>query len=263
MLRGFVSLYELPMQIAAVLAAVLAVVFRLRTWLVLLGAAVAWLALEIGLAYHGWGVAPRYMFEPAAVLVVLAGAAVGRGLAADPRRPVPLRWLALAGVLVLAGTMVPHARLRGRLAHNGIVAGQRWARQIHRLQLVIAREGGLRRVLTCGQPVTTIPYQSIVAWELDQNVIGVGWEPRAWRALKIPTVVFEPVGAGWHVRAINVTSTTDPTKARMPASARITDTPLIRNSVEKFFAHAPAARTRLAVARANACARLAASTATS
>src|SRR5947209_6935481 len=93
-MNGFVSLYELPMQVAAVFAVVLAVVLRLRTWLLLVAIALAWLAVEVGLALRGWGVAPRYMFEPAAVLVVLAGAAVGRALGNDSRRPAPLRWLA-------------------------------------------------------------------------------------------------------------------------------------------------------------------------
>jgi hypothetical protein len=203
-LRGFVSLYELPMQVAAVFAAILAVLLRLRTWMLLVAAAAAWLAVEIGLAYHGWGVTPRYMFEPAAVMVVVAGAAVGRALAADPHRPAPLRWLAVAGVLVLVGTLVPQARIRGRLVHNGIVLGRTWARQIRRLNATIARDGGPRRILACGQAVTEVPFQSILAWELDENVIDVGWEPDVWRSLGVPVVLFEPNGAGWQVRTLSV-----------------------------------------------------------
>jgi hypothetical protein len=247
-LSGFASLYEISMQIAALFAGVLAIVLRLRRWLLLLGAALAWLGVEVGLAWHGWGVAPRYMFEPAAIMVVLAGAAVGRVLAADPRRPAPLRWLALAGVLVVVGTLVPHARIRGRLVHNGIVLGRTWARQITRLHAVIAREGGPRRILACGQPVTEVSYQSILAWELDQNVIDVGWEPRAWTALGKPIVLFEPKGAGWQVRALKLS-------LDRRTTATISDLSLVRRSVRTFAAR------RRAAGRLAACERLNATTA--
>jgi hypothetical protein len=256
-LSGFVSLYEAPMQIAALFAAVLAVVLRLRTWLLLLAAAVAWLAVEVAFALHGWGVAPRYMFEPAAVMVVLAGASVGRALAADPVRPAPLRWLALAAVLVLVGTLVPHARIRGRLVHNGIVLGRTWARQIHRLHAVIAEEGGPKRILACGQPVTEVPYQSILAWELDRNVIDVGWDPRLWTALHVPIVLFEPQGAGWRVQALNPSGRQHATALRLPASTPSNDVDAVRASIRTYGARAD---TPLPVRRA-ACDRLAATTA--
>ncbi len=263
-LRGFVSLYELPMQVAAVLAVVLAVAFRLRAWLWLVAAAVAWLGVEIGLAYHGWGVTPRYMFEPAAVMVVLAGAAVGRALAADPRRPVPLRWLALAGVLVLIGTLAPQARVRGRLVHNGIVLGRTWARQIHRLHAVIAREGGARRLLACGQPVTEVPFQSILAWELDDNVIDVGWEPPVWRSLGVPVVLFEPVGAGWQIRLLNPSGPRGARAVRTVDQARsVPQATAVTSSLRHFFTPQHRSNPVAAAARPRQCAKLAADTPTS
>ena len=63
-------------------------------------ATVSWLLVEILFALHGLGVNPRYMLEPAAVLVVLAGAGVGRLLAVDGG-PAVLRWLAVAVALSL------------------------------------------------------------------------------------------------------------------------------------------------------------------
>lgn len=262
-LRGFVSLYELPMQVAAVFAAVLAAVLRLRIWLLLVAAAVTWLAVEIALAYHGWGVTPRYMFEPAAVMVVLAGAAVGRVLAADPRRPAPLRWLAFAAVLVLIGTLVPHARVRGRLVHNGILLGRTWARQIHRLHAVIARDGGAKRILACGQPVTEIPFQSILAWELDKNVIDVGWQPADWRTLGVPVVQFEPVGAGWQVRVINVSGPRGVAATRtVELKPSFPQAPAVSTSLRAFFT--PKHGTTVSrVPRPRSCARLNADTPTS
>jgi hypothetical protein len=262
-LRGFVGLYELPMQVAALFAAVLAVVLRLRVWLLILAAAVAWLGVEVGLAYHGWGVTPRYMFEPAALMVVLAGAAVGRVLAADPRRPAPLRWLALAGVLVVVGTLAPQARIRGRLVHNGIVLGRTWARQIHRLHTVIARDGGARRILACGQPVTEVPFQSILAWELDQNVIDVGWEPEAWRALGVPMVLFEPAGAGWQVRVVNPSGPRGPAAARRVRQVTVPQAPAVSTSLASFFTPPRRSTTVTRRATPRSCDRLSVDTPTS
>ena len=46
----------------------------------------AWVVVEIAFALHGWPGLPRYMFEAAGVMVVLAGVCVGRLLADPPRR---------------------------------------------------------------------------------------------------------------------------------------------------------------------------------
>ncbi len=83
-LRGTISRFHeleyLPVWMAALIAAVLAVIRR--NWIVLalaVGAA-GWVVVEIAFAYHGWPALPRYMFEAAAVAAVLAG--VARRLAA-------------------------------------------------------------------------------------------------------------------------------------------------------------------------------------
>ena len=94
-LRG---LYELPMQMAVAATAVLALVVRDRRLLALLAAAVLWTVTEIAFALHGWSAAPRYLFEPAAVLVVMAAAGVGRALASVPL-PLPLPLPRLASAL--------------------------------------------------------------------------------------------------------------------------------------------------------------------
>ena len=58
------------------------VLHRDRATLILAGAAVAWVIVEIAFALHGWPGVPRYMFPAAAAMVVVAG---GRGgAAADP-----------------------------------------------------------------------------------------------------------------------------------------------------------------------------------
>jgi hypothetical protein len=202
-LQSFTGLYELPMQLAGLLALVVAVLLRERTWLLMVAAAVVWLAVDVALAVHGSGIAPRYLFEPAAVVIVLAAAALGRLLALEPHRVPFVRWAALAAIAGLVVSLASPARLRARLAHNGIVLGRTWAKQLDRLHLVIAREGGPQRILACGEAVTTVSYQSILAWELDRNVIEIGWRPVPAIRRGRPIVLFAPVGAGWHVRAIH------------------------------------------------------------
>ena len=107
------------MNVAIGLALVLAAIRRDRTALALAGAAVLWVAIEIAFAYHGWSAVARYMLEPAAVLVAIAGAGVGRELAAwvSPRLLLRLAGPATAVALVVglvpatsAGVRVAHAR---------------------------------------------------------------------------------------------------------------------------------------------------------
>jgi hypothetical protein len=201
-INRFLHLYEFPMQLAVLVAVALAAIRRDFTWLILAAFAVLWVGVEIGFAFHGWGASPRYLFEPAAVLVVLAGAGVGRLLALSPRMGL-VRWLGVAAVAALIVVMVPHAQIRARLLHNGIVLGRQWAKQIHRLQVVIAREGGPGKIVACGQAVTTVPFQSILAWELGENVSQVGWSPSYWTSRGHPIVIFQPIGAGFVVTPVH------------------------------------------------------------
>lgn len=263
-LDGFVALYELPMQLAVLVALGTAVVLRQRRWLMIAAAAVSWLAADVALALHGWGVAPRYMFVPAALLVVLAGAGVGRLLVPGRGRLVAVSWLVLAGLVALVVTLAPHAQIRARLAHNGIVLGQRWARQIHRLHTLIRREGGTKAITACGQPVTEVPYQSILAWELSQNVVSVGWRPGTWIALRVPIVLFEPQGAGWMVRPINISAVGRPVRPPAPSQTTVgqsKDARVIERSLQKFLRPERHAVVQ-SPAQAVACSRLATSTPT-
>jgi hypothetical protein len=86
-LSRFGDLQHWPVYVAAALCVALAAVRRSsprdRAALALAGGVVVWLAIEIAFGLHGWPALGRYMFEPAAVATVLAGAFVGRVLAAD------------------------------------------------------------------------------------------------------------------------------------------------------------------------------------
>ncbi len=202
-LKRFTGVYEWPMHALVLFALGLAVVRRNRTWLVLFGMAALWVAVEIAFAYHGWPATNRYMFPAAAVCIVLAGAAVGQGLVLASRRGLLASLAAFAVLIAVLVAMEPHVQYRGRLVHNGILLGQRWARQLNRLHQVIAKDGGPARILACGRPVTTISYQTMLAWEVGRNIWDVGYSPGVNVARHKPIVLFMPVFAGWRVQAIH------------------------------------------------------------
>ena len=196
-LRG---LYELPMQLAVLVALIVATVRRDRAWLGLAGAAGLWVVIEIAFAYDGWSAVPRYLMEPAAVLVVLAAGAVGQILAYEPRRGGALRWAPGVVVLVLIAALVPPARSRARVAHAEFHASHHAAAVLTRLEAVIAKDGGAARIKACGQPVTVLGYQSELAWAIGLNVGNVGFRPGASIDQGIPIILFKPHDDGWQVR---------------------------------------------------------------
>ena len=197
------GLYALPMQIAAALAIVFAIVIRERVWLWLAGAAFAWIAIEIGLAVHGWSAASRYLFEPEAVFVVLVGAGVGRALALGSAAPAALRWPAVGAVAALVVALIPTVALRTRTVRHEVRLRREAATQIRRLDDVIRREGGAARIRACGQPVTEVEWQSTLAWETELNVGNVGYNPGRAIDKGDPIVLFKPHQLGWQVRPIH------------------------------------------------------------
>jgi len=207
-MNDYFSLYEPPMQLAALFALGYAARRREWTWLIIAGAAAGWLLVDVALGLDNFRASPRYMFEPAAVTVVLAGAAAGRAVSADSW---PLRATAVAGLVALGATMASPARTRTRLVHNGIELGRTWTLVIHRLQHAVDRHGA-KRILACGQPLTTLSFQSILAWELGVNVGKV--QPVSPE--RLPTsdrlVYFQPNYAGWKIY---------PVRGRSPACSTL------------------------------------------
>jgi hypothetical protein len=203
--RRLGGLYELPMQLAVAFALVLAVIRRERTWLTLAGAALLWVVIEIGFAYHGWSAVPRYLIEPAAVLIVLGGAGVGRVLAyVLTAHSVLIRSAPSALVLVLLVALVPSARSRARVTHGELHAAHSAALELSRLEAVITTDGGAALIKSCGQPVTLVGKQSEVAWAVGMNVGEVGYRPGKSIDEGVPIVVFKPHEDGWQVRPFNI-----------------------------------------------------------
>jgi hypothetical protein len=196
------SLYELPMQLAVLVGVGLAAIRRDRTTLAVAGAAVVWVVIEIAFAYHGWSAVSRYMIEPAAVMVVIAGGAVGRLLADMPGSRI-LRWLGPVAVLVLLGALAPTASTRAKTVRREIDDARVDAREIDRLHKVIAKVGGPTKVEACGQPVSFLGFQSTLAWEVGVNVGNVGYRPGRSIRKGTAIVLFKPHKRGWQVRPYN------------------------------------------------------------
>jgi hypothetical protein len=205
----FLGLYALPMKVAFAGAFALAVAWRDRGLLALAAAAGLWVAVEIAFAYHGWSATPRYMMEPAAVLVVVVGAAAGRVL--GTRRGerggwwrAGVSWAGAAGLVALAITLAPVARDHARTLQQEIKQAKVAQQRTSRLESVIAAAGGPARIKGCGQPVTTVGNQSALAWYVGLNVGEVGYKPGREIGQRRPIVFFKPYGKGWEVHPLHM-----------------------------------------------------------
>jgi hypothetical protein len=201
-LNRLLGLYSFPMVLAAGLSMLLALFRRDRPLLVLTALAWAWVAIEIVFAYHGWSAVPRYLIEPAAVMIVIAAVGVGRVLATQPG----VRWVqaaAVVPVVALVVGLVPFAQARVRSTHDELIVDKHDAKLQRRLDAVIKRLGA-RNIRECGQPVTFVGFQSELAWEIGMNVGYVGYKPGRSISKGLPIVYFKPHGYGWQVRPIHI-----------------------------------------------------------
>ena len=200
-----------PIEVAAVIGFVIAAVRRDLVALALVAAGCLWTAIEIGLALHGWSGANRYLLEPAAVAIVIAGYAAGRVLAFAPqpqRDHGALRTASVVGsiflVALLVGSLIPTGKRRVSTARSDITEARFAGRQIVRLQGVIAKDGGASEIRSCGQPVTLVGLQSKLAWAVGLNVGNVGFRPGKSIDSGKPIVFFKPHLNGWEVRPIHI-----------------------------------------------------------
>ncbi len=196
------SLYGLPMQIAVVAAIAVAVRRRDRATLTVAAAALLWVVIEIGFAYHGWSAVNRYMIEAGAALVLIAGVGVGRALTV--LRPPAAARLGPLAVLALVAAMVPLARSWARQAHVDLDNARAHAKQVRRLEAVVRRIGGPAAIRSCGQPTSLLGFQSTVAWVVGVNVGDVGFHPGIAIHDREPIVMLKPHDLGWQVRVYNM-----------------------------------------------------------
>jgi hypothetical protein len=199
----FRSLYELPMQLAALSGIALAGVRRDRSTLLIAGAGGLWVVIEIAFAYHGWSAVSRYLIEPAGVMVVVAGVAVGRVLA-DSRSSRLLRWAGPLLVLLLFATLSPTVRHRTDATRVALANAHKHQRQVDRLRSVVAQIGGPSVIKACGQPTSLVGFQSTLAWVVGLNVGNIGYRPGKAIGHGDDIVMFKPHKDGWQVRTYNL-----------------------------------------------------------
>ena len=204
----FLDMHETPLELAALLSVVLAVWRRDRVTLGLAAGAATWVIIEIAFSLHGWPGLQRYMFTAGGVMVVLAAVFVGRLLAAPIRIPrtrtasAPA-WIGVALVVVIFASLAPAALSRGRIEHRDLRAQRLRTQEINRLAGTVARLGGAARFKPCGEPLTRLEYQTILAWTLRVNVATVGFKYGPAIHSGRPVVLFTPTHLGWKVQALN------------------------------------------------------------
>jgi len=214
------------LEAGVLVSLVIALWRRDRTTLVFFAIVVIWLVIEIAFVIHGWPGVPRYMFEPAGLMAVIAAIGVGRlalwaadGTADSPARgavrlPVPALpagtgIVRVGGALVAAAivaSVIPAAISDARVERRDMREQRLRTHTINYLGAEIAGLGGSGRFQGCGEPLTRLQYQSVVAWHLRVNVASVGWKYGPAIASTRPIVLFTPYpqsGSGWKIQALH------------------------------------------------------------
>jgi hypothetical protein len=194
----FLALHETSLEVAALLAVCWAMMRRAQPVLILAAGAVLWVAIEVAFALHGWPGLGRYMYGAAAVMVVIAAVFAGWLL------QLRFAWAGLAVAAAFIATLIPAAISRVKLERRDL--GQQHLRttEINRLASVVDGLGGAARVRACGEPLTRLEYQTVLAWALRVNVAAVGFKYSKAIRHGNPIVLFTPLaGGGWRVTAMH------------------------------------------------------------
>jgi hypothetical protein len=212
----FSGLDAASVKLAALIAVALAALRRDRAVLLLAGGVALWVVVEMAFALHGWPAVPRYMYEAAGGVCVLAGVFAGRVILDAPAVLAVLRsrlswsrlgWLsapatagAAAGLVlaVFAIAAVPAARHRYRQEQTDLRGQRARTRDIGLLAQAVAHVGAAR-IRACGQPNIPIGYQSVLAWDLGTNTGILYFDPKHERAHPYPAVKIYPHSYGWQV----------------------------------------------------------------
>jgi hypothetical protein len=210
----FLSINQLPVQLGALIAIGLAALGlrggrrerRDVLTLVLAGVIVLWVIIEIAFALHGWPALARYMWEAGGVLVVLAGIGIGRLLADRPALPGVPAFVGIAVVVVIVAGMVPTAITHAREEHRDLKDQRARTIEIRRLVPAVNALGGIARLSRCGEPLTRLEYQTMLAYTLNENVSRVGFKYGQAIAHGNPIVLYTPTAHGWLIQAMHQTA---------------------------------------------------------
>lgn len=213
-IQRFLDLEPAPLEVAALVSVCWAILRRDRAVVMLAAAAVLWVLIEVAFSVHGWPGLERYMFAAAGAMVVIAAVLVGRLIREVPLvlagwvRSQPLRvaatWLCVALAAALIVSLVPTSISRARAEHLDLRQQQRRTKEIERLAAVVSGLGGPNRLRACGEPLTRLEYQTVLAWTLHVNVASVGFKYAQALDHGNPIVLYTPIPTGgWRVDALH------------------------------------------------------------
>ena len=201
--RRFLDLGQTWLELTAAVSVLWAALRRDRAVLGLAAAAVLWVVIEIAFALHGWPALGRYMYGAAGMTVVIGAVLVGRLLTSVPA-PAPARWSAIVLAAALCGGLIPTAISQARTERNDLHRERLRTNEIDRLGTVVARLGGPARVRACGEPLTRLEYQTVLAWTLHRNVAAIGYKYGKAIRRGDPIILFTPIPTGgWQVDALH------------------------------------------------------------
>jgi hypothetical protein len=201
----FTALSYFPIELAAVVAVVIAAFKRNLVVLMLAAAAVLWVLIEIAFTLHGFPGVPRYLFEPAGVTAALAGIAVGWVLVDAPRLSAKLSgWSGIPVVVVLVASLLPGALARARTEHRDLNHERARTTEINKLAATIDAIGGYKHLRACGRPVMNVEYVSIMAWYIKLDTGYIGYRPQFELKKKYPIVLFTSLPNGWALHSYRV-----------------------------------------------------------
>jgi hypothetical protein len=199
----FAHLQPVALYVLALLAVAWAAWQRQRVVLLLAAGVVLWVVVEIAFALHGWPAVPRYMFEAGGVVAVLAAVGIGWLIREPVRWSAATGWAGVALAVVACAVLVPSAVSRARAEHKDLNGQRARTAQINALRPALSAAGGAPLVRACGEPLTRLEYQSIVAFTLGVNVGQVGWKYGPAIHSSRPIVLITPGHGRWKVQALH------------------------------------------------------------
>jgi hypothetical protein len=211
-INRFLDLHETGLEIAALISLAVAALRRDLVTLVIGAGVVGWVIIEIAFSLHGWPGLGRYMFPAAGAMVVLAGVLVGRLLTDLPAligrwRPSlgpPASWTGLLLALAVGASLIPVGISRGRTEHRDLRVQRARTKEIGRLSAAVKKYGGAAHLRACGEPLTRLEYQTVLAWTLRVNVSKVGFKYGQAISHGNPLVLFTPLPhGGWRVQGVH------------------------------------------------------------
>ena len=114
-------------------------------------------------------------------------------------------WGGAGLVALLVISLIGPAISAAHAEHKDIAEQRRRTAEINRLTGVVSELGGTARIRACGESLTRLTYQTMLAYTIGENVSQIGYKYSQAVAHGNPIILFTPyeTGVGWQVRALH------------------------------------------------------------